>query len=123
MAEACKLGMVVPQEQAKEEEDDASDNIGALFGDDNDVSIPATTDEQVALLVLFETAHRKEVMRQFMAAEREALVAMLVVRVSAVREATRTAAEEEAVWEAARMAEEATIATTEATATEEVARE
>jgi hypothetical protein len=37
-------------------------------------------DEQVPLLAYFETAHREEGTRQFMAAEREALAAMLVVR-------------------------------------------
>jgi hypothetical protein len=45
MAEAYMLGMVMPQEQAEEEDDDANDNIKALFGDDNDVSMPSTTDK------------------------------------------------------------------------------
>jgi hypothetical protein len=55
MAEAYVVGMVVPQEQHVEEVG-ASDDIEALFGD----SSPATTDEQVALLASFETAHREE---------------------------------------------------------------
>jgi hypothetical protein len=60
-----------------EEEGSASDDIEALFGDtDDDMVLPAITDEQVTLLMSFETAHRKEVTRQFMAAEREALAAM-----------------------------------------------
>jgi hypothetical protein len=41
----------------------------------------------------FETAHREESTRQFMAAEREALAAMLVVHASAEREAACVAAE------------------------------
>jgi hypothetical protein len=74
------------------------------------------TDKQVDLLVLFKTAHRKKVMRQFMEAEREAVVVMLAVRVITVREATCTVAEEEVVWEAA-------IAIVEAAAREEVAQD
>jgi hypothetical protein len=48
----------------------------------SDVAVPVTTDEQVALLTSFETAHREQVTRQFMVAEREALATMLVVRAS-----------------------------------------
>jgi hypothetical protein len=44
----------------------------------------------------FEMAHCEESTCQFMAAEREALAAILVVRANAAREATRVAAEEEA---------------------------
>jgi hypothetical protein len=46
------------------------------------VAVPATMDEQVALLASFETAHHEQVTRQFMAAEREALATMLMVRAS-----------------------------------------
>jgi hypothetical protein len=51
----------VPQEQA-DKEDGASDDIEALFGDssDSDMVVLETTDEQVALLAPFETAHREE---------------------------------------------------------------
>jgi hypothetical protein len=49
MAKAYVVGMVVPQEQ-RVEEVGASDNIKG----------PATTDEQVALMASFETAHREE---------------------------------------------------------------
>jgi hypothetical protein len=63
--------------------------------------------EQVALLTFFETAHCEQVTRQFMAAEREALAAMLVVRTNTAREASRVATQEEATREAARAAEEA----------------
>jgi hypothetical protein len=45
----------------------------------------------VALLASFETAHREEGMRQFMAVEREALVAMLMVRSNAASEVARVA--------------------------------
>jgi hypothetical protein len=65
--------------------------------------VPATTAEQVALLASFETAYREQVTHQFMAAEREALASMLVVRGNVAREAVCVAAEEKA----ARMAEEA----------------
>jgi hypothetical protein len=53
--------MVVPQEHP-DEEDGVSDDIEALFGDSSngDVVVPATTDEQVALLASFETAHHEE---------------------------------------------------------------
>jgi hypothetical protein len=63
------VGMVVPQEQPEEEEEGASNDIEALFGDssDGDAAVPATTDEQVALLASFETVHREQVTRQFMA--------------------------------------------------------
>jgi hypothetical protein len=117
MAEAYVVGMVVPQEQHVEEVS-ASDDIEALFGDsdDSEVAAPATTDEQVALMASFETAHREESTRQFMAAEREALSAMLLVRANAAREAARVAA---------RAAEAALdlAAREEAAAAEEVARE
>jgi hypothetical protein len=45
-----------------DEKDGASDDIKALFGDssDGDVVMPVTTDEQVALMASFETAHREE---------------------------------------------------------------
>jgi hypothetical protein len=96
MAEAYVVGMVVPQEHHIEEVD-ASDDIEALFGDssDSDVVAPATMDEQVVLIASFETAHREESTRQLMAAEREALAAMLVVRANTAREAARVAVEEE----------------------------
>jgi hypothetical protein len=52
-----------------EEDDDTGDNIQAIFGDsDGDVVVPATTDEQVALLASFETAHCEWVTRHFMVA-------------------------------------------------------
>jgi hypothetical protein len=57
-AEAYVVGLVVPQEQPDDiEEDDMSDDIEALFGDssDDDVVMPAMTDEQVALMSSFET--------------------------------------------------------------------
>jgi hypothetical protein len=56
MAEAYMFGTVVPQEQP-EEQDDTSNDIEALFGDssDGDMTVPATMDEQVALLASFET--------------------------------------------------------------------
>jgi hypothetical protein len=52
--------MVVPREQP-DEEDGASKDIEALFSDsdDGDMVMPSTTDEQVALMATFETAHRK----------------------------------------------------------------
>jgi hypothetical protein len=113
MAEAYVVGMVVPQEQHVEEVG-ASDDIEGLFGDsdDGDVVAPATTDEQVALIASFEMAHREESTRQFMAAEREALAAMLMVCTNAAREAARAA---EAALELA--------AREEAARAEEVARE
>jgi hypothetical protein len=105
MAEAYVVGMVMPQEQHVEEVG-MSDDIDALFGDsdDGEVVAPAMMDEQVALMASFETAHGEESTRQFMAAEREALAAMLVVRANAAREAVRVAAEEEAACMAARAA-------------------
>jgi hypothetical protein len=74
MAEAYVVGMVVPQEQP-DEEDGMDDDIEALFGDssDGDVVVPVMTDELVALLAFFETPHREEGTRQFMAAERRLL--------------------------------------------------
>jgi hypothetical protein len=70
-----------------------SDDIEALLGEssDGDVVMPAMMDKQVAVLASFETAHREEGTCQFMAAEREALAAMLVVRANAAREAARVA--------------------------------
>jgi hypothetical protein len=52
--------MVVPREQP-DEEDGASEDIEALFGDsdDGDMVMPSTTDEQVALMATFEMAHRE----------------------------------------------------------------
>jgi hypothetical protein len=126
MAEAYLVGMVVPQEQHVEEVG-TSDDIEALFSDsdDSEVAAPATTDEQVALMASFETAHREESTCQVMAAEREALSAMLVVCANAAREAARMAAEEEAACVAARVAEAVLglAAREEAAAAEEVARE
>jgi hypothetical protein len=108
MAEAYVVGMVVPQEQP-DKEDDASDHIEALFGDssNSDVVVPAMMDEQVALLTSFETMHHEEGTRQFMAAEREALAAMIVVRANATREVARVAAQEEVARVAACVAEAA----------------
>jgi hypothetical protein len=113
MAEAYVVGMVVPQEQP-DEEDVTSDDIEALFGDssDGDVVVPAMTDKQVALLASFETVHYEESTRQFMAIERKALAAMLVIRANAARmaeAAVELAAGEEAtraVAHAATRAEE-----------------
>jgi hypothetical protein len=130
MAEAYVVGMVVPQEQHVEEVG-ASDDIEALFGDssDGDVVAPATTDEQVALMASFKTAHREESTRQFMATEREALAAMLVVRANAAREAARVATEveaaraEEAAHAVVRVEELAEEAAAEATTQEEMARD
>jgi hypothetical protein len=56
----------------------------------------------VALLASFETAYREQVTRKFMAAKREALAAMLVLRANAAREALRVTAQGEAVRAAAR---------------------
>jgi nicotinamide mononucleotide (NMN) deamidase PncC len=119
MAEAYLVGMVVPQEYHVEEVG-ASDDIEALFDDSSagDVVAPATTDEQVALMASFETAHREESTRQFMVAEQEALVAMLVVRANAAREAARVAAEEAT----ARVAARVTGAAVEEEAAHEAAR-
>jgi hypothetical protein len=50
----------------------------------------------VALLALFEIAHREEVTCQFMATKHETLAAKLAVHANAAREAARAAAEEEA---------------------------
>jgi hypothetical protein len=75
--------------------------------------------EQVVLMASFETAHREESTRQFMAVEREALAAMLVMCANTVREAAHVAAEEEA----ARMAARAAEATMELAAREEAACE
>jgi hypothetical protein len=69
--------------------------------------MPATMDEQVVLMASFETAHREEGTRQFMAAEQDALAAMLVVRANAVREVARVAAQAEAARVTARMADAA----------------
>jgi hypothetical protein len=117
--------MVVPHEQHVEEVS-VSNDIEALFddSDDGDVVAPATTDEQVALMASFEMAHREQSTRQFMAAEREALVAMLVVRANAAREATHVAAEEETARVAARVVEVALelAAREEAAVAEEAAR-
>jgi hypothetical protein len=116
--------MVVPQE-LPDEEDSVDDDIEALFGDssDGDVVVPATTDKQVALLASFETAHREQGTRRFMAAEREALVAMLVVCANAAREVTRVATQEEAAHAAARADELAEEAVADATTQEEMARD
>jgi hypothetical protein len=93
--------------------------------------VPATTDEQVALLASSETAHCEEGTRQFTAAEREALAAMLVVRANAAREvvranvareATRVAAQEEAARVAARVAEAAAELAVQEEAAHAVAR-
>jgi hypothetical protein len=85
MAEAYVVGMVVLQEQHVQEVS-ASNDIEALFGDsdDSDMVAPVMTNEQVALMASFEMAHREESTRQFMAAEREALAAMLMVRANMV---------------------------------------
>jgi hypothetical protein len=91
------VGLVVPQEQL-EQKDSASDDIKVLFGDFSkaDAAVPAMTDEQVALLPSYETTHHEQVTRQFMATEREALLAMLMVRANTAREAACVAAQEEA---------------------------
>jgi hypothetical protein len=121
IAEAYVVGMVVPQEQHVEEVG-ASDDIEALFGDsdDGEVVAPATTDEQVELMASFETAHHEESTHQFMAAEREALAAMLAVRANTAREVAHVAAEEEEA--PSRLALDLD-AREEAAAAEEVARE
>jgi hypothetical protein len=61
MAEAY---VVMPQEQP-EEQDGASDDIEAHFGDSSkgDATMPATIDKQVALVASFKTAHREQVTR------------------------------------------------------------
>jgi hypothetical protein len=84
--------------------------------------VPVTTDEQVEQLASFETAHREQVTRQFMAAEREALAAMLAVHANAAREAARVAAQEEAGHEAVRAAEEAAVMAVQEEATRAVVR-
>jgi hypothetical protein len=126
MAEAYLVGMVVPHEQHVEEVG-VSDDIEALFCDsfDGNVVAPAMMDEQVVLMASFETAHHEESTRQFMATEREALAAMLVVRANAAREAARVAIEEEAARMAARAAEAALelAAREEVAVAEEAARE
>jgi hypothetical protein len=126
MAEAYVVGMVVSQEQHVEEVG-ASDDIEALFDDskDGEVVVPVMMDEQVALMASFETAHHKESTHQFMAAEREALAAMLMVHANTVREATHVAAKEAATRLAACAAEAALdlAAREEAAAAEEMARE
>jgi hypothetical protein len=63
MAEAYMVGTVVPQEQP-EDQDDTSNDIKALFSNssDGDMIVPATMDEQVALLASFETTQREQVM-------------------------------------------------------------
>jgi hypothetical protein len=81
------------------------------------VVVPATTDEQVALLASFETTHREEGTRQFMAAERGALAAMLVVRASVVKKTARVAEAARAAAQAEELTEEA------AAAQEEMARD
>jgi hypothetical protein len=93
MAEAYVVGMVVSQEHPNEE-DGVSDNIEALFDDssDGDPAVSVTTDEQVALLASFETMHREDGTRPYMATERKALAAMSVVRANAAREAAHVAA-------------------------------
>jgi hypothetical protein len=73
------VGLVVPQEQP-EEEDGASNDIKIFFGD---CSHPLRS-------------RHEQVTCQFMAIEREALAAMLVVPANTAREATRVAAQEEA---------------------------
>jgi hypothetical protein len=72
-----------------------SDDSETLYGGtDDDVIVPATINKQVALLASFITAHREEVTRKFMAAKREALVAMLAVRANMAKEAARATVEE-----------------------------
>jgi hypothetical protein len=83
---------VVAAPQPQEAEDD---DLDGLF-DDEKVA-PATSDEQAVLLASFETARREEDTRLFMAAEQEALSAMLMVHATA----TKCAAEEMAAKEAA----------------------
>jgi hypothetical protein len=83
-------------------------------------TLPAITDEQAALFALFEIAHHKEAMRQFVAAEREALAAMLVVQANAAREATRVVFMEVAC---VTVEEAATVVAQEAAQAEELAEE
>jgi hypothetical protein len=86
IAEANDAAMVevevVAAAQPQEAEDD---DLDGLF-DDEEVA-PATSDEQVVLLASFETARHKEDTRLFIAAEREALSAMLMVRAAASKHA------------------------------------
>jgi hypothetical protein len=64
--------------------------------------MPATTNEQVALLTSFEPAHGEQVTRQFMAAEQEAPAFMLLVRANAARKVAQAKEiTEEAASEAA----------------------
>jgi hypothetical protein len=56
MAGAYVVGMVMPQE-----EDSVSDDIKTLFSNDDDDVVPATMNEQVALLASLETAYHEEV--------------------------------------------------------------
>jgi hypothetical protein len=105
---------------------------------------PVMTDEQVVLMASFEMEHRDESTRQFMAAEQEALAAMLVVCANMAREAARVAARaveaaldlasweeaavaegaaHEAAHEVARAEELAEEAATEAVVQEEMARD
>jgi hypothetical protein len=91
---------VVAAAQPQEAEDDELDG---LF-DDEKVA-PPTTDEQAVLLASFETARREEDTRLFMAAEREALSAMRVVRAAAAKRAASEMAAEETALSAA-LAEE-----------------
>jgi hypothetical protein len=106
-----------------------SNDIEALFGDssNDDAAMSAMMDEQVALLASFKTAHREQVTRQFMAAEREALATMLVVRTKAAREAARVTKEIVAMVvvarDAARAEELAEEEAPSATAREEMARD
>jgi hypothetical protein len=94
---------VVAAAQPQEAEDDDLDDLDGLF-DDEKVA-PATSDEQAVLLASFETARREEDTRLFMAVEREALSAMLVVRAAAAKRAATEMAAEEAELGAA-LAEE-----------------
>jgi hypothetical protein len=68
MTKAYVVDMVVLQEQP-DEEDDVSDDIEGLFSDSSygEKVMPTMTNKQVALLASFETVHREEGMRQFMA--------------------------------------------------------
>jgi hypothetical protein len=91
---------VVAAAQPQEAEDDDLD--GLL---DDEEAAPATSDEQAVQLASFETARREEDTRLFMAAEREALSAMLMVRATAVKRAAAEMAAEEAALGAA-LAEE-----------------
>jgi hypothetical protein len=91
---------VVAAAQPQEAEDD---DLDGLFDDEKVVS--AMSDEQAVLLASFETARREEDTRLFMAAEREALSAMLVVRAAAAKRVAAEMAAEEAALGAA-LAEE-----------------